>query len=152
VAENNPFDFLDFDYTDVVEATKDLDSKRLDRDNRICVCGHPLGRHKPNPRGVIECKPTKMYCSCRTKTPVLKAEDVRDFLFRTVGGGQLHALSRGIQNAVDKGHTVEWLIEPKCEKCGAEGKVSPTPVTKEGFIKNEPTGFDALLCRECRLS
>jgi hypothetical protein len=147
---DNPFENFEFGYEDVVEATKNLDSKRLGRDARICLCGHPIARHKPNLRGEVVCKPSAMYCSCKNAKAVLEAEDIRDFLRKTVGAGPLHALSRGLQSALEKDHWVKWVVEVKCDKCGSDLKVSPVPVNVNGIEMRDASTHDALLCRKCR--
>ncbi len=150
MVEKDPFEFVDFSYGDVVEAEAKLSrQKRLDRDNRICVCGHPVGRHETS-YGVY-CKPSKMECPCKKLRPVLSVGDVRCFLRKTSGAGQFHALGLGLKTAYDRGFAVDWLIEQKCDRCGNDGAVSPVPVTATGLIVSEATGFDVLLCKNCRL-
>lgn len=149
MTEKDPFAFVDFTYGDVVEAELKLSrQKRLDRDNRICVCGHPVARHE-TAYGVY-CKPSKMECPCKKVRAVLSVGDVRCFLRKTTGAGAFHALGLGLKTAYDKGFAVDWLVEQKCDKCGSEEPISPVPVTANGIISQEPTGFDALLCKKCR--
>lgn len=119
------------------------------RDGRICACGHPLTRHAVL-NGLVYCKPTRMECPCRKDRPVLTTSDTRAFLCKTEGQGTMHALGRGLFVAARDGHQVEWLVERKCDRCGTEGPVSPVPVTQQGVAVNEATGFDALLCNDCR--
>lgn len=146
----DPFDFVDFSYSDVVDAEKTLSrQKRLDRDNRICVCGHPVARHE-TAYGTY-CKPSKMECPCKKVRAVLSVGDVRCFLRKTTGAGAFHALGLGLKTAYDRGFSVDWLIDQKCDKCGTEGEVSPVPVTASGIPMFEATGFDVLLCKNCRL-
>lgn len=85
------------------------------RDPRICICGHPVGRHI----GGETCSPTRMACWCREARPVLSCSDTRPFLRKTKTLKQ-HALSLG-QSALDvKGRTWEWLPgQPTCMLCGA---------------------------------
>lgn len=120
------------------------------RDGRICVCGHPLGRHTVLSGGLVYCKPSKMECPCKATRAVVDSSDTRPFLRKTEGPGVLHALGRGVQAAVKAGHTVDWLVPAQCDRCGVEGPISPVPVTQRGVAVNEPTGYDALLCRKCR--
>jgi hypothetical protein len=147
---DNPFDFLDFTEEEALEADRKLLSKPAERDGRICLCGHPMGRHT-SVAGITLCKPTRMECPCRASRAVLECDDVRPFLRKTSGAGAMHALGRGIAAASERGKTVTWLVEMKCDRCKKEGKLSPVPVTKQGSASNEPTGYDALLCAECRL-
>lgn len=149
MVDKDPFDFVDFSYVDVAEAEVELSKKnRLDRDNRICVCGHPISRHETT-YGVY-CKPSKMECPCKKVRAVLQVGDVRCFLRKTSGSGAFHALGLGLKTAYDRGFAVEWLVEQKCDRCGAEEPVSPVPVTASGSIMQDATGFDVLLCKTCR--
>jgi hypothetical protein len=144
----DPFEFLDFTLEEAIKADSLVTTKR-ERDGRICNCGHPAGRHHEE-FGVVVCNPSRMPCLCKKIKPVLEASDVRPFLRKTTGSGALHALGRGLQAAVTQGIKVEWLIEMKCQRCQAEGPISPASVTQNGIISNEPTGFDAMLCQDCR--
>lgn len=146
----NPFQFLDFSYEEAKEANEHLAKTRLGRDKRICVCGHPFTRHSLNPRGQVICKPSSLYCPCKEQRLVLEAGDVRDFLFKTVGSAKFHALGRGLQRAMEKENSVEWVIEMKCDRCGEEKPLAPVSVTQNVVIRDEPTGWDKLLCKECR--
>lgn len=146
----NPFDFLDFSYEEAKEANDQLSKHRLGRDKRVCVCGHPISRHSLNPRGQVVCKPTAMYCPCKEQRAVLEVEDCRDFLFKTAGSAKFHALGRGIAASIEKGHKVEWTIEVACDRCKEQKPVVPVPVSQSGVPRDEATGFDVLLCRECR--
>jgi hypothetical protein len=147
---DNPFDFLDFTEAEALEADRKLLSKPAERDGRICICGHPVGRHT-NIAGIVLCKPTRMECPCKSVRPVLECDDVRPFLRKTSGSGAMHALGRGIAAAHERGKNVAWLVEMKCDRCQKDGRLSPVPVTKQGVASNEATGYDALLCAECRL-
>jgi len=150
---DNPFARLDVTYEEIKEANKPLeDVTRHDRDKRICICGHGMNRHKANIRGRVECKPTAMYCKCRTARPVLQVEDTRLFLKKTVGHATGHALLRGMQRAYEKEHTVTWSIDPRCDMCGSTSATTPMIVTEEGKIVKQDmdTGRYALMCRDCR--
>lgn len=92
-----------------------------------------------------------MECKCKKVRAILTAQDVRPFLRKTEGGGVLHALSQGVRAAIDAGVEIEWLIEQKCDRCGTAGPVAPTPITQNGVVMNEATGFDAMLCVQCRV-
>ena len=145
------FNYFDFTLEEAKEVNDKLkENGRIGRDARICVCGHPIGRHSLNLRGVLECKPSAMNCPCKDERPVIRAGDVRDFLRKTVGGGSLHALGRGLQTAIEKGHDVEWIVEMKCDRCNEVGPISPIPVTQNGVSAEYATGYDALLCKACR--
>ena len=149
MTDKNPFEHLDFTAEDVTNAKKELGrKKRLDRDNRICVCGHPVARHDTT--YATYCKPSKMECPCKKVRPVLQVGDVRCFLRKTTGAGVFHALGLGLQAAVERGFSVHWLIDMKCDRCGKEGSLSPVPVTANGIAQEQATGYDALLCPTCR--
>jgi len=75
------------------------------------------------------------------------------FLRKTEGAGAMHALSRGLYACIEAGRKVEWVVDLACDKCGATDKrVVPVPVTQSGYLADYATGFDALLCDECRVS
>jgi len=119
-------------------------------DPRICICGHPVGRHTIA-EGMVFCKPSRMECPCKKCRPVVEVDDVRKFLRKTSGAGPLHALTLGIKKLAQDGKNVKWIVELVCDRCGAEGvPVSPTPVTQRGFAAQHATGYDALLCEKCR--
>lgn len=120
------------------------------RDPSVCVCGHPSARHTVT-NGVVYCKPTRMECPCRHLKPVLVAEDLRSFLRKTNGPGPMHALTRGIAASLKKGKNVTWTVEARCDRCGNDNtSVTPTPVTQSGIAVDYATGYDALLCPDCR--
>lgn len=140
---------LDFTMEESLKAIEK--SNEHGRDRRICICGHSMKRHEDaSGRGVLQCSTGKQNCPCKKPRAVLETSDTRNFMRKTIGSGSMHALGLGIAGAVNAGHGVTWLIELKCDKCGAEGTLSPTAVTQNGVVKDEATGFDALLCRECR--
>lgn len=148
----DPYEFLDFGQEDSEAAEiKISEQGRSDRDKRICACGHPMARHWTE-QGRTLCKPSKMECPCRFEShrAVLVAGDARKFLRKTEGPGPEHALARGILASVQDGKNVEWLVEMKCDFCQKEGPVSPCPVTVGRSIEFKATGYDALLCRECK--
>lgn len=148
-SSNDPFAFLDFSQEEAQAADEELKKPKSKRDRRICLCGHPMARHT-NLSGMVYCKPTRMECPCKKPRPVLEVSDVRPFLRKTSGAGPLHALGRGLAAAAAKGIEVRWLVEMKCDRCGKAGPISPVPVTQRGIAVNEATGFDALLCADCR--
>jgi len=146
---SDAFDFMDFSLDEAIEKDNELRQKPVERDGRICVCGHPAARHT-QVSGLVFCKPTRMECPCKKLRSVIESSDVRPFLRKTEGSGPMHALGRGLAAAITKGLDVVWTIEKKCDRCGAEGPISPVPVTQRGISTNAATGFDALLCGECR--
>lgn len=120
-------------------------------DRRICICGHRVSGHTEL-AGVTFCKPARMECPCKKCRPVLEVEDSRMFIRATTGGGRLHALSQGIYNLMQREKKAKWLIDFKCDRCGEESDkpLTPVPVTQSGTATTYPTGFDALLCDDCR--
>lgn len=85
-----------------VDAHEDRQKNSGPTDRRICLCGHPINRHKigmttENPKGVpwkegpvaageMVCKPNGLTCGCRNPDPVLLVSDSRTFLRVTSGG------------------------------------------------------------------
>lgn len=120
------------------------------RDNRVCICGHPVSRHTVAGALTI-CKPTKMDCPCKKCRPVVKVSDLRTFLRKTEGSGGLHALSRGMYALSQKDGKISWLIDLQCDRCGEKTEdLTPAAVTQRGTSALHATGFDALLCGKCR--
>jgi len=150
--EKDPIAFLDFS----IEELKAADEKirkagRTDRDKRVCLCGHSVKVHEKFDGGFVSCTPSRIACACKEVRPVIKVGDVRLFIRKTLGPGPEHALSRGILASIERGNSVEWIVELKCDRCGKEGPVSPTGVTKSGtVVYDQDTGLNALLCQDCR--
>jgi hypothetical protein len=146
--DKDAFGFFDFT---VSEAEKQIAEVELKEDVRgvICICGHPVGRHD-NVSGLVMCSAGKSTCPCKNVRAVVKVENARIFLRRTKGGGALHALSQGLLAAHKDGQKIEWLIAQKCDLCEKTKQLSPVPVTQRGVIVSEATGYDKLLCMECR--
>lgn len=126
------------------------DTKKVRNDDKqICACGHPVARHTDT-YGVVYCKPSRMECPCKRIRPVLWSANMRRFLRKTEGPGPAHALARGIVECVKRNEEVEWTIDLVCDRCKKQSdRLVPTPVTQSGYAQNQPTGYDALLCREC---
>jgi hypothetical protein len=148
--EKDPFDF--FDFTEE-EAKKEIAEVAIKEDVKglVCICGHPVGRHDDT-SGLVVCSAGKFSCPCKNIRAVVKVDNARIFLRRTKGGGALHALSQGLLSAREAGQKIEWLIEQKCDLCGKAKQLSPVPVTQRGVIVSDPTGYDKLLCAQCRES
>jgi hypothetical protein len=126
--------------------------RRPNTDRTVCLCGHAMARHTIV-NGVVFCKPSRMECPCKKSRAVLEVADVRKFLRSTSGGGKLHALTLGLLAHIETGKSAKWLIELQCDRCGKNDKnVVPVPVTQSGRSANYATGYDALLCKECRES
>lgn len=138
---------------EVREVDEKLTKKnKIKRDRRVCLCGHAVSKHTTF-NGILVCKPSAMMCPCKKIRPVLEADDTRMFLRKTEGAGAMHALSRGLYACIEAGRKVEWIVDLACDKCGATDKrVVPVPVTQNGFLADHATGFDALLCDDCRVA
>jgi hypothetical protein len=135
------------------DAKKDFDKvqKFGNRDGRICICGHAMGYHEfIEERGRHKCKAQKQSCPCKNPRPVLTTSNTRLFTRKTHGSAGLHALTQGIVAVIEIGGVVDWDIELACDKCGEVKPVVPCPISQSGQISNEATGWDKLLCRECR--
>lgn len=126
-------------------------TKKSSRDDRICICGHAMSRHKADPySGLVECIPSRMRCPCQNARPVLIAEDTRLFLRGTSGPKALHALIRGMAALAVADKECSWIETPKCDKCGTEeGPISPVPLTKNLKVASEATATNMLLCNTC---
>ena len=147
---NDPFSFFDFSIDEARESERTHKNGADRRDKRVCLCGHAMSAHMVD--SVSVCSPSKMYCPCKVARAVLEVQDCRLFVRKTRGAGSQHALSLGVVASLERGKKVEWIIEQRCDRCKTPGKVSPVPVTHEGFARSDATGFDALLCMVCRES
>lgn len=144
----DPFSFFDFTEDEAREALAVVSDKTKVR-GKICICGHPMGRHSIT-SGLTSCTAGKQTCPCKRARAVIEVDNARIFLRRTTGGGALHALTLGMTAALEAGQQVDWVIDVACDRCGNSGLVSPTPVTENGVIMNKATGYNVLLCRDCR--
>lgn len=139
---------------DIEAATEEDDKIRRTRskDKRVCLCGHAMARHEEF-NGMIQCSALRSTCMCRKSQPVLEVEDVRVFMSKTEGSGAMHALNRGILAAAKRGHNIEWVAEAlACHRCGVMGqRLTPLAVTANGFPATYDTGYNALLCDDCRV-
>jgi hypothetical protein len=59
-------------------------------------------------------------------------------------------LIQGIAAAEEKGIEVEWLVEPKCDKCGGADGISIVTVDASGIELTESKGYDIFVCSQCR--
>lgn len=138
--------------TDDVDASDAelIEKRKYQVDREICLCGHSMSKHTVI-NGIVFCKPSRMECPCKRARPVLVAQDVRKFIRKTEGGGAAHALTRAIRESAAAEKSVEWIIDLKCDRCGAaNNNVVPVPVTQNGIARSHATGYDALLCPDCR--
>lgn len=137
---------------DVDRADAELIEKRKRAvDRQVCVCGHGSARHTVV-HGIVMCKPARMECPCKKLRPVLAVQDTRKFIRKTDGGGAEHALVRGMRESIAAGKSVEWIVDLVCDRCKtASANIVPVPVTQNGIARPYATGYDALLCPECRV-
>lgn len=144
--------FSAFDFTaEDVDAALKLKEEAAKRGKPICSCGHPEGRHDFSENtGSDYCTANKQNCKCKKKVFVLEAEDARVFLRKTTGPGPLHALAQGIREAEANGQVLKWIVPIECSRCKKVGPVSPAPVNERGTVMDADTGFNVLLCSECR--
>lgn len=145
---------FDFDTEETLKINRDLAEKPRRDDRRICICGHSMSRHN---EATGACKPVSFKCPCKRQHPVLKVQNTRYFIARSVGSGAGHALSRGYmasKEAVpDFDSQAEWLIEHKCEGCGNETNIFPTRVDDLGYRlydSDDDRGITLILCEKCR--
>jgi hypothetical protein len=144
----DPFAFFDFTETEVEEEMERVTAAAKAR-GTVCMCGHPSGRHTEEV-GVYSCSAGKYTCPCKKLKPVIEVDNARIFLRKTTGPGTQHALAQGMLSAIKAGQEISWLIEQKCDKCDVPGAVAPCPVNQRGVVMDEATGYDVLLCRDCR--
>ena len=155
MSEANPLSrFSDLTGEDIDEVIRTSAENVKIRDGRICACGHPMSRHTEY-AGLVSCKPARLECKCKRARPTIDVPNTRFFMRKTIGNGKSHALLLGLRAAQvadpDSMSEVEWLIPDTCDKCGAEGKgAQPVNVTKTGMVIDEPEGYDAFLCNDCR--
>lgn len=161
---SNIEDFLDVTLEEVEEAKERAAEKTMLKDGRVCVCGHSSKRHTVT-RGTWQCSANRASCACRENRPVIRVDNARIFLRKTVGSGALHALSQGMADALtpktkkDKdgddvfvpAQNIEWLIELKCDACGEDAeRLIPVCINESGRIMDFSTPKSLLICRPCR--
>lgn len=160
---------------EIAEALAVANGKRESVKGLVCICGHPAGRHiETEYRGEkrVRCtahknsENTSAECPCKAARVILKVEDSRGFLRKTMGAGALHALVLGIASSRERVRQayadgkrdndkfeIEWLIDLKCDKCGTyEKEVLPCPVSDRGVVVSNSAAVTLLLCKDCRVS
>jgi len=140
---------------EVIQVDSNLRTRPAKRDGRVCLCGHGVSKHTivevPGRETISSCKPSKMDCPCKKVRPVIDVEDTRPFLRKTMGSGSMHALSRGLAVLAESGKSADWIVDLVCDRCEKKSdSLFPVPVTKDGRIATDATGYDALLCPKCR--
>lgn len=120
------------------------------KDDRVCVCGHTMSKHKKGANGIISCIPSRHQCPCKRMHAVLKSDNIRPFMRKTSGHGEQHALMLGMVKCIEVGATVSWIENPLiCERCAEAKPVRPVCLTQQGFKTPFSVGYDALLCDDC---
>jgi hypothetical protein len=149
------FDFLGVDENEVQEVLDEIENGKHIQDRRVCICGHPIVRHKfKADLGWFVCEPNAAGCKCNTPRAVLETGDLRKFLRSTKGMGSSHALTQGMIAAKKAGVELNWIgdVPPNCDKCGASGvKVIPAPVSPNGEILDKASRLNVFLCQDCLL-
>jgi hypothetical protein len=149
VRMTDPFDVLAFTKQEAREALKDIQANPTGRDSGVCLCGHPRSKHIESHLGYT-CSPGKLFCPCKRLRVVVESPNLRPFMFKSTGGGVLHALAKGLAKADELGVETRWTADNVCDSCSKAGKVQPVPVSQRGVEVEEASGFDALLCDGCR--
>ena len=120
------------------------------KDDRVCVCGHTMTKHNMTSGGLVSCRPSRYQCPCKRMKAVLRSDNVRPFMRKTVGHKTEHALVMGITKAIEVGASIQWIEEPlACERCKTVGPVQPVCLTQKGFKTTFSMGYDYLLCEKC---
>lgn len=123
------------------------------RDGRICICGHPMARHKDEAGvGVVFCRPSRLLCMCQDPYPVIEVTNTRPFMFKTTGMGIEHALQAGIFRCREKGIGITYLVVWECEKpgCGSTEGVQAVPLSERMKPVPKESKRNALMCVRCR--
>lgn len=145
----DPFASLSSSVEEGKEELDFINTRRGGTDSRVCICGHPVSRHKLDPYiGIKLCSPNAQRCPCKRRVAVLKASDLRVFLRSTRGEGWLHALGQGLLAAQEKGVKLNWLMEDVCELCNKSAKVMPASLN-ERKKADVNSGMNYLICDEC---
>lgn len=151
-SEESALAAFDFTAEDVDAAIEKL-NEEVTRGKPICMCGHPEGRHDfVQSLGTFVCNANKQNCKCKGMNLVIEADYARLFLRKTTGPGAMHALAQGMRESEKAGHGIKWIVPVVCDRCKTVGPVSPVPVNQRGTIMYEDTGWNALLCTECRMN
>ena len=149
--KKDPFAGLGFTFEEAAEDLADRrDIGRAGKDDRICICGHPVKRHEfLSFLGSYECKPNAQKCPCKKPKPVARSGDIRLFLRSTRGDGHLHALGQGIVAAAKAEAHFEWITELICEICKEEKPVIPVALDGRGYNLDKATEKNILICHDC---
>jgi len=163
---SNINDFLDITPEEAEEAKEAASETTMLKDGRICVCGHSVkGHFKRDHDGFLQCPANRNACKCREIRPVIRVDNARVFLRKTIGPGAFHALSQGMADALTPktkknkdgeevfvpAQNIEWLIDLKCDACGNDtAKLIPVCINQNGNIMDWSTEKTLLICRSCR--
>lgn len=152
-----------FSMEDVKSQLEIAKLKRMEtkRDPRICKCGHAArghtsesdseAHHAFKESGRFACLVGRQYCPCERFEPVMETDDVRQFMFKTEGPAESHALARGAMRAWELGIRVEWIPGTPCDGCQGQGvPLFPIAIAPGGKESYKPTAINVLLCATCR--
>ena len=110
---------LGFDLQELCSRDKELKAPRA-IDRRICLCGHPVVRHRTGEMTI--CIPARWQCHCRQVQSVMIVEDTRVFAKKSYGYGQDHALLRSLPELAKRGKKGKWLEGLSCMASGCEAE------------------------------
>ena len=125
---------------------------RKDRDHRVCICGHAAGAHAEayTPSGpVANCTPGKQQCPCVEARYVAQAQNLRNFMRKTEGRAQNHALLLGIMKSLREHQKVSWLVPVQCDFCSGPNPF-PVPISLDGrILMDRPGAYNKFMCDTC---
>jgi hypothetical protein len=145
-----------------LEKYQDEDALRKKKTREVCVCGHSLNFHTVvEGAGVTTCNPAKMLCKCSEVRAVVKADNLRLFMYVTSGVGAEHALGKGLVKSVAKGAGFQWInaggeltAEPCCDICRGV-TAEPLPVAVDVVTGRPTTGTSSvnkIVCLSCYMT
>jgi hypothetical protein len=124
-------------------------SRKRSGDRRVCICGHPMARHR-SASGRIVCETARSFCLCVDAIPVIQVEDLRPFIFRTYGANRYHAFVKGVAVLRKKQRGLTWLITPQCFACKmSDTTLNVAPIGRAGYVMIPRGEQNALLCDKC---
>jgi hypothetical protein len=134
------------------------------RDQRVCVCGHAGNAHFALDgggapvdilaAGQVGCQAGRVPCMCNEFKWVLTIPDVRSFIQKTEGPGELHALTKGLTSSAARGYRPVWREGIACFWCKKSpeevGALIPIAYNERGGEAMRSTTVNRLHCVDCR--